>query len=186
MHCALCDNRSMATVIKLFWNMCLLRVGPELVPARLWFIGPLIIAHLAINMAWLDVAMPTMSFALALNVGLINLAVMAGASWFALYIRQHEERFPATLGAIAGAETLLMAVLIVAYGFTSGIVQQTVLGGFVLWSVVVVGFILHRALSCKPWLGMLLSLAMALASVVVTQAVLASLLPAEVPVQTVD
>lgn len=178
----------MATVIKLFWNMCLLRVGPELVPARLWFIGPLVVAHLAINVAWLDVALPGMSFALALNMALINLVVMAAASWFALYIRQHDERFPATLGAIAGAETLLMSVLIVCYGLTSGIVQQTVLGGFVLWSVVVVGFILHRALSCKPWLGMLLSLAMALASAVVVQTVLASLLPAEVvvPTQTAD
>lgn len=178
----------MATVIKLFWNMCLLRVGPELVPARLWFIGPVIVAHVAINVLWLDLALPTLSFALALNMALINLAVVAAASWFALYIRQHEERFPATLGAVAGAETLLMAVLIVAYGLTSGIVQQAVLGGFLLWSVVVVGFILHRALSCKPWLGMLLSLGLAFASAVVVQAVLATLLPAEVvlPTQPAD
>ena len=169
----------MATVIKLFWNICLLRVGPELVPARAWFVCPIIAAHVAINVLWLDVAVPGMSFALALNAALINLAVMAAASWFALYIRQHEGRFPATLGAAAGAETFLMAVLLVAYGLTSGVVRQTVVWGFVLWSVVVVGFILHRALSCKPWLGMLLSLAILFASAVVVQAVLTPMLPTE-------
>ena len=169
----------MATVIKLFWNICLLRVGPELVPPRAWFLLPIVITHLAVNVLWLDVAMPRLSFALALNAALINLTVLAGASWFALYIRRHESRFPATLGAAAGAETFLAAVLIVAFGLTSGVVQQTVLWVFLLWSIVVVGFILHRSLSCKPWFGMMLSLAISFASAVVVQTILASLLPAE-------
>ena len=178
----------MATVIKLFWNICLLRVGPELVPARAWFLCPIIATHVVVNVLWLDVAAPTLPLALALNVALINLAVLAAAAWFALYIRQHEARFPATLGAAAGAETLLTAVLIVAYGLTSGVVQETVVWGFVLWSVVVVGFILHRALSCKPWLGMLVSLAIFFVSMVVAQAVLTPMLPTEalLPNQAAD
>ena len=170
----------MVVVVKLLWNICLLRVGPELVPPRAWFVCPILVAYVAINVLWLDVAMPGMSFALALNAALISLAVMAAASWFALYIRQHEARFPATLGAAAGAETLLTAVLLVAYGLTSGVVRDTVFWGFALWSIVVVGFILHRALSCKLWLGMLLSLAIFFASVVVVQAALMPLLPVEV------
>ena len=169
----------MATVIKLFWNICLLRVGPELVPTRAWFIGAILLAHLAAHVLWFDIAMPGLGIELALNAALINLAVTASFGWFALYIRHHEDRFPATLGAAAGAETLLIGALMVAYGLTSGPFQQSVLWGFTLWGLVVVGFILHRALSCKPWLGMVLSLAMAFVSVVVVRAVLGALAPPE-------
>ena len=165
----------MATVIKLFWNICLLRVGPELVPTRAWFISAILLAHLTAHVLWFDMAMPALGVALALNAAFINLAVMASIGWFALYIRHLEDRFPATLCAAAGAETLLNGVLTVTYGFTSGSFQQSVLWGFTLWGVVVVGFILHRALSCKPWLGMVLSLAMAFFGAVVVRAVLVTL-----------
>ena len=168
----------MATVLKLFWNLCLLRVGPELVPPRGWFIGAIVCAHIALHVLWLDLAMPALGLALALNAAMINLAVLASVSWFALYIRRHEERFPATLGAAAGAETLLLAVSAVAFEVTDGLVRQSVILAFTLWAVVVVGFILHRALSCKPWVGMALSLGIAFMGVVVAQAVLGSLLPA--------
>ena len=173
----------MAVVVKLLWNICLLRVGPELVPPRAWFICPIVVTHVAINMLWLNVAVPEMSFALALNAALINLAVLAAASWFALYIRQHEGRFPSTLGAAAGAETLLTAAVLVAHGFTSGVVLETVKWGFQLWAIVVVGFILHRALACRMWLGIFLSLAIFSATMVVVQAVLVPMLPAEVLLQ---
>lgn len=163
-------------MIKLFWNICLLRVGPELVPARGWFVASLIVAHLAVCVLWLDVAMPVLTFPLALNAALIKLVAMAAILWFALYVRQLEKRYPATLGAAVGAETLLMAFLIVAYGVTTGIVQKCVIWGALLWSMVVVGFILYRALSCKPWLGMALSLAITVVSEVMLQAVLGSLL----------
>ena len=174
----------MVVVVKLLWNICLLRVGPELVPARAWFVYPMVVTHVAINVLWLDVTMPELPFALAFNAALVNLAVLAAASWFALYIRRHEGRFPATLGAAAGAETLLTAVLLVAYGLTSGVIQQTVFWGFLLWAIVVVGFILHRALSCRLWLGLLLSSAIFFASAVIVSAVLAPMLPAEVMTQS--
>lgn len=168
----------MATVLKLFWNICLLRVGPELVPPRGWFIGAIVCAHIAVHVLWLDLAMPMLGLALALNAALINLAVLGSMSWFALYIRRHEERFPATFGAAAGAETLLLAVSILTFQVTDGLVRQSLMWAFTLWAVVVVGFILHRALACKPWVGMALSLGIAFVGVVVAQAVLSSLLPA--------
>ena len=174
----------MAVVVRLFWNICLLRVGPELVPPRAWFICPIILAHLAINVVWLEVAVPDLPSALALNAALLNLAVMAAASWFALYIRQHEGRFPATLGAAAGAETMLTAVLLVIYGFTSGVVRETASWVFLVWSIVVVGFILQRALSCRMWLGTLLSLAISSTSIIVVNTVLAPMLPADVVLET--
>lgn len=150
----------MSAVIKLFWNICLLRIGPELVPTRADFIAALVAALLAVETASLAIAAPAIPVLLALNMALIGIACTAAISWFALHVRRVEERFPATLGAIAGSKALIGSALALAQAFASGAVLQSVSAVLLIWSLIVVGFILCRALSCRLWVGILLSAGM--------------------------
>lgn len=168
----------MTAVLKLFWDMCLLRGGPESVPTHLWFLCALMALQLAFSALMLGVVSPALPTALALNVALVSLAVTASLVWFALYIRRLEARFPATLGAVVGTSLVIDCAFTLVYGFTSGVVQQGAFWVSWLWGVVVIGFILHKALTCKLWTGILLSFAIALISIVIGQAALGPALAA--------
>lgn len=166
----------MTAVLRLFWNICLLRDGPETVPTHTWFLVSLIAAELAMGVVLSAVMYPDLSLALWLNLALINLAVTASVAWFALYLRNSEQRFPATLGAILGTEVLIDAVSSLALGATSGVAEATTRWVLMLWSVAVVGFILHRALATRLWVGILLAFATGLLGTVVAVAFLGELI----------
>ena len=171
----------MTAVLRLFWNICLLRDGPETVPTHTWFLVSLIAAELAMGVVLSAVLFPALSVALWLNLALINLAVTASIAWFALYLRNCEPRFPATLGAILGTEVLIDAVGALALSATSGVAEWTTLGILNVWSVAVIGFILHRALDTRLWVGILLSFSTALLGMFVAPALLGDLIAAGTP-----
>lgn len=168
----------MAAVLKLFWNICLLRDGPESVPTHTWFLCALVAAQLAFSVSMLGLVSPALSTALAFNVALINLVVTGSIIWFALYIRRLEARFSATLGAVVGTGLVIDAAFALAFGLTTGVAQQGAFWLCSLWSAVVIGFILHRALACKLWTGILLSFGIAFVSIVIGQAALGPALAA--------
>ena len=171
----------MTVVLRLFWNICLLRVGPEIVPTHTWFLGSLIAAELAMGVVLSAVLRPDLSASLWLNLALINLAVTASVAWFALYLRNCEQRFPPTLGAILGTEVLIDAVGVVALSVTTGLAKQTTGWLLTVWSIAVIGFILHRALATRLWVGILLSFGAGILGVFVAVALLGDLLAAGVP-----
>lgn len=166
----------MAAVFKLFWGICLLRNGPEAVPTHTWFLVALAAAMLGLGVLLGKATTPQMAPLLALNVAALGLAVVASMTWFALYIRRQEPRFPATLGALLGTGMVINCAYLVSYELTSGAVRSTLCWLCVLWDVIVAGFILHRALACKLWSGMALSLAVSVVAVVVVEAVLGAML----------
>ena len=162
----------MTAVLRLFWNICLLRDGPETVPTHTWFLVSLVAAELAMGVVLSAMMYPELTLALWLNLALINLAVTAAIAWFALYLRNCEQRFPATLGAILGTEVLIDAVSTLALGATSGVAEATTRWIVLLWSITVVGFILQRALATRLWVGILLAFAIGLIGTVVAVAFL--------------
>ena len=174
----LCDNFTMTAVLQLFWNICLLRDGPEAVPTQTWFLGTLIATQLAISVALLGVMYPNMESMLAVNLALVDTAVTAAVAWFALYLRGHEPRFPATLGAILGSGVLITVVSLLALGATSGVARQMVAWVLGMWGIVVVGFILHRALAARLWMGVLLSLGATVVGLTVAGALLGTMITA--------
>lgn len=163
----------MAAVFKLLFGICLLRSGPESVPTQTWFLGTLVAANLALAMFLFGAVEPRLSVALGFNVALIGVTTTAGLTWFALYVRHLEPRFPATLGALLGTQLVIGAVMWLVVNLVG-----TVLGGativFLIWAIVVAGFVLHRALSCKLWLGILLALGMRTVGDIIAMAVLST------------
>lgn len=172
----LCDNPRMAAVLKLFWGICMLRSGPEAVPTHTWFLAALFGALVGVGVLVTRLNAPWVHPLVAFNSVALTIAVTASFAWFALYVRRQEARFPATLGALLGTSIVINCALLVGYQLTGGAVQKSLGLLFMAWSVVVAGFILHRALACKLWTGVALSLAASFAGVVVVEAALGSLL----------
>ena len=172
----------MTAVLRLFWNICLLRDGPETVPTHTWFLASLIAAELAMGVVLSAVLYPGLSLPLWVNMALINLAVTASIAWFALYLRNSEPRFPATLGAILGTEILIDAMGALALSATSGVAQRTTGWILTVWSITVVGFILHRALTTRLWVGILLSFSAGLLGTFIAVALLGDLILADTAV----
>lgn len=166
----------MAAVLRLFWGICLLRSGPEAVPTHTWFLAALVAAMLGLGVLLGKATTPQASALLSLNVALLSLAVVASITWFALYVRRHEARFPATLGALLGTGMVINCAYLVVHEVTGGVVRDALSWLCVLWDVAVAGFILHRALACKLWAGMVLSVGVSLVAIVVVEAVLGSML----------
>lgn len=170
----------MAAVLKLLFGICLLRTGPESVPTQAWFLIALVAANLAFAVFLLGAIAPGLSAGLALNVALIGITTTAALTWFALYVRNLEPRFPATLGATLGTQLIIAAAMWVGIN----IVGPDRAGGgafvFLIWVVVVYGFILHRALGCKLWVGILLSFGIRAVGEIITVAALGAAITAAV------
>ena len=173
----------MTAVLKLLFGICLLRNGPESVPTQAWFLVALVGANLALTVFVLGAVPPGLPAGLALNVALIGITTTAALTWFALYVRNLEPRFPATLGAMLGTHLIIAAAMWVGIY----IVGADRVGGaaiaFLIWTVVVAGFILHRALGCKLWVGILLALGIRAVGVVITDAALGAAISAAIGVR---
>lgn len=171
----------MAAVLRLFFGICLLRNGPESVPTQAWFLVALVAANLACAVFVRGAVSPAMSATLALNVALIGITTTAAMTWFVLYVRNLEPRFPATLGATLGTQLIIAAVMWIGIDIVGPDVQGPTSLVFLIWAVVVAGFILHRALGCKLWLGVLLAVGIRLVGEIIGMAVLDLATPPPVP-----
>jgi hypothetical protein len=163
----------MKSLVLVFWNICLLRRGPEQVPTAGWFIVAVAIADLLMGLV-LSLRMdPEFQWLPALTYLLVNMAVIASVTWFALNLKGFDARFPATITALFGCDLLMTVVLAIFSGFSGGLDSSLTIGAVAMigiWSLAVTGFILHRAMQFSMTAGVLMAVAMALFSVTLGQA----------------
>lgn len=170
----------MTAVLKLLFGICLLRNGPESVPTQAWFLVALVAANLASAVFLLGAAPPGLSAGLAINVALIGITTTAALTWFALYVRNLEPRFPATLGAMLGTQLIIGAAMWMSINIVGAERVGAGTAVFLIWAVVVAGFILHRALGCKLWVGILLAFGIRAVGEIITLAALGAAIAAAV------
>jgi hypothetical protein len=163
----------MKPLVLVFWNICLLRRGPEQVPTAAWFVATVALADLLMSLL-LSLRMDSDFQVLpALTYLLVNMSVIASVTWFALGIKKFEKRFLATVTALFGCDLLMSLVLVIFSGFSGALDQPLTLGAVALtgiWSLAVTGFILHKAMEFSMTAGVLMALAIALFSVTLGQA----------------
>jgi len=154
----------MKLILSVFWNICLLRRGPEFVPTHPLFVASVVIADILLSLfvrVQYGGEAPLMEIA---TFTLVTMATLATITWLALSLRGVIRRFPATITAMFGCDllfTLLIALLIPLAGGVRGAVS--ILGGLILiWSIAVNGFILHRAMNITIFVGILSAFGMAL------------------------
>jgi hypothetical protein len=155
----------MKPIFAVFWNICLLRRGPELVPTHPMFVGAVLGADVLLSFyVGLQYGNASTPIQVATST-LVTMAALAAVTWVALTARGVIGRYPATITAIFGCDllfTLLVALVVpLAGGATSPITMGTaaLIG---IWSIAVNGFILHRAMNVTVFVGIFVAFCMAL------------------------
>jgi len=150
----------MKPILAVFWNICLLRRGPELVPTHPLFVGGVLIADVLLSFF---VALQYGGDATPIQIAtriLVSMAAVAAATWMMLSMREVTGRYPATITALFGCDLLftILSALLVPLAGDSTSVRSGIIDLIVIWSIAVNGFILHRAMNVTVFIGILLAL----------------------------
>lgn len=155
-------------LVKFYWQMCLLQVGPEKAPTHSVFIALVVSVFLLFN-TLVRLLILEFSFLNAVLGTAVVAATMAFALWILLWFKRLTGRFKATLGAWLGQDVFLSTL---ALPLNVALVSQ---GGWEMsvililaiycWDLAVKGFILRKACHVGPVLGMCLALAISLGAV---------------------
>jgi len=171
----------MKPILLLFWQICRLKVGPEHVPNETWFVffviaGNLLCVLLVSAFASTELADPQnrenfslLATATGIVVGQTTTAVL---TWLALQLRQLGNRFFATITALFGTDMLITACLgamLVVLSLIPG-EEAFVILPFLIWSIGVMGFILHRSLGVQLFTGILAAFGISIISTIMTMA----------------
>jgi len=152
---------ALKATLELFWNMCLLRGGPERVPTASLFVALVVAANLTVAVSTLLVnPIPGLTPIAALSWVVVPLALLASGIWLVLWLSNVSSRFLATLTAVLGCDATIGALLLPLIGLGAGtedtgfgwLLDAIILAAFI-WSLVVAGFILHRAMEVSPVRG---------------------------------
>ncbi len=152
----------MRALFKLFLDICLLRKGPQDIPAA----AVLLRLTLACYGLTALLGLPAMlGFGVALALLAIDMALQAGLTYGALYLRGSIGRFQQTLTALYGCGALLQILFAPVQlwldreiaGQGSPALPQLVWLGLFAWSIAVMSHILRHALSIPLWGGVLCS-----------------------------
>jgi len=175
LQCPLRKADYMLPVITFFWRLCTLRAHPGEVPAAAWFMTMIAFANVSVSillsMQWSPDSEP-----LRLATSIVSQqAALACLVWISLYLRSMDRRFAATITAIFGCDLLLTGLL----GALSPVVldvavsvRQTLLFLFFIWSMTIIGHILHQALEVRFLAGVAIAFGMTLFSSAIGSAVL--------------
>jgi hypothetical protein len=162
----------MKAILNVFWGICLLRQSPALVPGSGPFVTVIVIANVVVS-TLVSLGMPSEAGVLQTATGiLVSQAVTASLVWLALTARNLASRFMTTLAALFGCDLIITGcfalVLPLAVSVGPSLMNATLLL-FLVWSVAVAGFILHRALAVHLAIGIGFALGISLVSVSLSQ-----------------
>ena len=177
----------MRPIVELFWNICLLRTGPERVPTAGVFVALVVAVNFLVSALVAMSAPAEPSLLQAISMPVVAAAVLAGGSWIALRLKDMVHRFIATFTALMGADTVMTLVswpLMLLLGNPSpdgpaGFDWVLILAqlAVVFWWVTIAGFIFSRALALSQSQGVAVAVFVILASLIVS----ASLVPMPSP-----
>ena len=165
----------MAPVLKLFWNLCLLRAGPATVPPHAWFVATVVAADIALS-TFVGSIVGQASAMQALSLAVVSLATVGALTWVGLRVGGRTGRFPATLAALAGSDVLLSLVPAAIAPFPA-LQPLLVIAVFQLWLIVVWGFIYQHAFDTSLAFGIVIAFGVALLATFVVGATLGATQP---------
>lgn len=160
----------MKPILNLFWQICLLRQSPAYVPTESWFVTAVVLANLVCSTlvsASLDTGFELFRTLTAIIVGQSTTAILV---MLALMFKNLAQRFVTTITAIFGCDLLITAcfALVLPASALLGTAAMTLaVVVFLVWSVAVAGFILHRAMQAPLPVGIGVAMGISLMSVTV-------------------
>jgi hypothetical protein len=162
----------MKALFNLFWRICLLRQSPAAVPANGPFVATVVLANLLCSILVSAGFGSEVNLLTTATSIIVSQTTTAGLVWIALSWAEKADRFVTTITAIFGCDLIITAVfslLLPITGTLGSVVGSALLLMFLVWSVAVAGFILHRALETGFGAGVAVALGISLMSVILGQ-----------------
>jgi hypothetical protein len=156
------DAHAMNRLLKIFMDICLLRAGPQHLPASRFLLTLTLVMHAALGVVF---ALFTLPLPQALVAAAIGTALLVGVVQALLLVHGKAERVQQTATALAGSEILLglLALLPTAWFYTVESNDARVLPSLlsllaIVWSVVVTVHIFRAALQVSQGMALLFAL----------------------------
>lgn len=161
----------MYVLFDLFWEICLLRKGPQDVPSS-WALLKLALAAYAVSSLLFLLAF-TEPFK-ALLQALLDAALLVALTYGLLSVMNYKVRFVQTLTTLAGTGALLS---LIAWPLALWMAREAAADGggglafllfvaLLVWTIAVMAHVLHHALSTSRWMGLLYTLGYLFVSVI--------------------
>lgn len=141
----------MFEIIKLLFDICLFKRGPQNLPSSLWLLQVLVIVDVIVS--FLMASIRTDWFASLLQA-MVSALLIVGFSWLMLYMGRKRERFYQTTIALLGTDTLISFIALP--GIASMMIGRGALLAFIItvvlmiWHWAVTGHIIRNALG-QTW-----------------------------------
>ncbi len=167
----------MSNIIKILFDICLLRKGPEDLPANSVLMLVLIAISLIVSI-WIGLIIFDKKIAIITSIAELIFSIMFAK----ILLIKNPERFTQTFSAMLGTVTLINIIsLPILIPLSHGDLNQNIsslLGllsfALLIWVVVVYGSIFSRAISSVLSYGISISVGYALLSIIISQLLLAA------------
>ena len=137
----------MFDIIKLLFEICLFKKGPQDLPYSLWLLRFLLVVYIGIRILMLSIHFDWLNVLLQVIVDVI---LVAGFFWIILYLARKLGRFYQALSAVLGTDAMIsffalpgMATMETGHG---GLWVVLVMLGLIGWHWAVTGHIIRNAL----------------------------------------
>jgi len=153
---------SLHALVNPFVQICLLRKGPQDLPASGILLGIALTAHTVASILLSNLSLDALR---ALASGLLDSVLLVVLTTALLFAQRHGSRLMQTLTALAGTGAIITLLALPASGWLHGADQSAGEGGFALlvlllltgWSLAVVGHIFRHALTVPYFFGLILA-----------------------------
>lgn len=141
----------MFEIIKLFFDLCLFKKGPQDLPPSVWLLRGLAVVDVIVS--YLMVSIHTDWFNSLLQA-IVSVILVVGFSWLMLYLARKWERFNQTTSALLGADAVISFIALP--GMASMTIGTSVFFAFIItialmiWHWAVTGHIIRNALG-QTW-----------------------------------
>ena len=137
----------MFELIKLLFDICLFKQGPQDLPPSVWLLRLLIVVDVIVS--FLMVSIHT-GLAVSLLQAITSALLIVGFSWLMLYLARKPERFCQTASALVGTDAMisffaLPGIASMTIG-TGALLAFTITIALMLWHWAVIGHIIRNAL----------------------------------------
>lgn len=167
----------MGRLLQRFFDICLLRAGPQDLPASRFLLWVSLLAYGAVGLV---MSAQNLDVGRAILLVVLDTALLAALLFALLWSRALLERLPQTLTALLGTGAILQLVALPILSWqqaglgddtitTALMIASLLLWIWLLWDLLVIGHILRHTLSTRLPVGVLLALAYLFISYSVTR-----------------
>jgi hypothetical protein len=159
-----------------FWQMCLLRVGPEKVPANLPIVSMALGIYLGIAFVSINITRPSLTLGALAGSLLIGVLVEVVMVYGILYFKKCADRAIPTLTSLFGTNSIILLFLMVINLLLMKsdiplleMLAESAFWVIFFWWMAIVGFIFHRAMDISIFQGVAIAFTLELLTNIASQ-----------------